>query len=497
MAEVVLTKRNEVYLDVVADPGVAQELSDHFTFEVPGAKFMPQYRARMWDGKIRLFNMMTRELYVGLKAHVEDYCRKNGYTVDASGIDAPSENVTDAKLQAFIETLNLTAHGKSIEMRDYQREAALHAITQERALLLSPTSSGKSLIAYVVTRWRDAQRGRTLILVPTVGLVTQMYGDFADYASKDPRWNPDDKIVTIHGGKEKTSNAAVVISTWQSIYKMSRDFFNSFDLIIGDECHLFKSKSLTGIMHKATQVPRRVGMTGTLDGSQTNKLVLEGLFGPVKQVTTTKKLMDEGSVSSLKIKCLILNYTDEEKKLAKKYTYPEEMAFLVTHPKRNKFLVNLALSRTGNTLMLFQFVEKHGQVLYDTINARAEDGRQVFFVHGGTEASDREAVRKLTETQNNAIIVASSGVFSTGISIRNLHNIIFASPSKSRIRNLQSIGRGLRKSDTKDSCKLYDVADDLSVKGYKNYTLLHMIERVKVYASEQFTYKLIQVPLNG
>ncbi len=172
------------------------------------------------------------------------------------------------------------------------------------------------------------------------------------------------------------------------------------------------------------------------------------------------------------------------------------MELLVTHPKRNRFIRNLALNCKGNTLVLFQYVEKHGKILYEMIQEAAHENRKIFFIHGGTDTEDRESIRAIVENETDAIIVASFGTFSAGVNIRNLHNVIFASPTKSRIRNLQSIGRGLRVSDTKSTCNLYDIGDDLSWKKSKNYTLNHLIERVKIYSEESFDFKLVKVPLH-
>ena len=173
--------------------------------------------------------------------------------------------------------------------------------------------------------------------------------------------------------------------------------------------------------------------------------------------------------------------------------YQEEMDWLVTNPQRNKIITNLTIAQTGNTLVLYQFVEKHGAVLHKMVSERVNSERMVFFVHGGTDTEQREEIRHLTETQKDAIIIASYGTFSTGINIRNLHNVVFASPSKSRIRNLQSIGRGLRKGNQKEACNLFDVGDDLSWKSKKNFTLNHMLERIKIYNEESFNYKIAKV----
>ena len=486
---ITVTKKNEVHLKIQTDPGIAQELSDFFTFEVPGARFMPLYKNRMWDGKVRLFSMYTNELYVGLLKYLLDFAKTLEYDVDVK-IDDLGENVD---VEGFTKLLKLQSGGKDIQIRDYQIDAIKHALSNTRSLLLSPTASGKSLIIYSLIRYHQSRGRKQLIVVPTTSLVEQMYGDFQDYATADT-WKAPENCHRIYGGKEKSNDYDITISTWQSIYKFPKKWFEKFDVIYGDEAHNFKSKSLTTLMNKCTNAPYRIGTTGTLDGTQTHKLVLEGVFGPVHKVTTTKKLMEDKQLADLKIVCCTLNYTkDEERKFITKSTYQEEIDWIVTNPQRNEIIKNLTIAQDGNTLVLFQFVEKHGVVLHEMIKKSVKEGRKVFFVYGGTDTEVREEIRAITEKQDDAIIIASYGTFSTGINIRNLHNIVFASPTKSRIRNLQSIGRGLRRGDQKVQCKLFDIGDDLSWKSKKNYTLNHLIERVKIYNEEGFDYKLVKI----
>jgi superfamily II DNA or RNA helicase len=494
MSDIKIRKKNEVYLNIDAEPSIAQELNDHFSFDAPGAKFHPLYKSRMWDGKIKLFSMFTKELYVGLKDYVDNFAKERDYTVDYSEYVHTADKCTIEQVREFVVNLNVASKGEPLELRDYQIEAIHKAISDGRRLLLSPTGSGKSYIIYCLIRWHEQFSRRQLILVPTTSLVEQMYSDFQDYSSLNG-WKTSNHCHRIYGGHEKSNEYDVVISTWQSIYKLPKTFFENFQAVYGDEAHLFKAKSLTGILNKCPGAPYRVGTTGTLDGTHTHKLVLEGLFGPVYKVTTTKKLITSKTLADLQIYNLILDYPDECKKGLKGKTYQEEMDFLVQYEPRNKFIRNLTLKQEGNTLVLFQYVEKHGKKLHEMISEKAADGRKVFFVYGGTDTEQREQIRALTEQQKDAIIVASYGTFSTGINIKNLHNIIFASPSKSRVRNLQSIGRGLRTSGTKTSCNLYDIGDDLTWKSKKNYTLLHMIERIKIYNDEHFDYKLLKVPL--
>ena len=478
-------QKDSVYLKVDTDLSTDQEICDFFTFDVPGAKFMPLYRNRMWDGKARLYSMYTKELYVGLLPYLKDFATTLDYEIEVDIKDISEQ--TDVK--KLTDSLRLQANGKAIQIRDYQRDAVDHCIREGRSLLLSPTASGKSLIIYSLVRYHQARGRKQLIVVPTTSLVEQMYGDFEDYATVDT-WRVSENCHRIYGGKEKSNEYPVTISTWQSIYKYPKAWFKDFDVFYGDEAHLFKAKSLTTLMNKCTNTPYRIGTTGTLDGSKTHKLVLEGTFGRVHKVTTTKKLMDDKQLANLKIICCTLNYKDAEKKDMKKKTYQEEIDWIVTNPQRNAIIKNLTIAQDGNTLLLFQYVEKHGRVLYNMLK---DEDRSVFFVHGGTDTETREEIRALTEKEANAIIVASYGTFSTGINIRNLHNIVFASPSKSRIRNLQSIGRGLRIGDKKVVCNLFDIGDDLSWKSHKNYTLNHLIERIKLYNEEGFNYKLVKI----
>ena len=369
--------------------------------------------------------------------------------------------------------------------RSYQVEGVYDALRHNRKLLISPTASGKSLMIYSIVRYFVEKGKNTLIVVPTTSLVEQMYKDFADYG-----WDVGSFCHKIYAGKERETDSQVIITTWQSIYKLPRKYFERFSVVVGDEAHQFKSKSLISIMTKLADAKFRYGFTGTLDGTQTHKWVLEGLFGPSYKIIKTDELMKKGHVATLDINVLLLKHPPN-----KFETFEDEIQYIINHDRRNKFIRNLALDLKGNTLILFARVEGHGEPLYNLINSNSLEQRHVFFVHGGVDTEDREKVRSITENENNAIIVASYGTFSTGINIKNLHNVIFASPSKSRIRNLQSIGRILRKGNNKTKATLYDIADDISFKSRKNYTLNHLIERIKIYNEEKFNYDIVNIPL--
>ena len=483
MVNIIIQKKNEIYLKIETEPHIHQELSEYFTFEVPGAKFMPQYRSKYWDGKIRLYSNHNGEIYVGLLDKLVSWAKKSEYTVefkDNKFYGSPFEE------NEMISVEGVSDYMKSIsrhEPRDYQVNAVYDALRYNRKLLISPTASGKSLMIYSIVRYFVEKEHNILLIVPTTSLVEQMYKDFEDYV-----WSAEEYCHKIYSGKEKSTNKNVVITTWQSIYNLPRSFFENFDVVIGDEAHQFKSKSLVGIMTKMDNTKYRFGFTGTLDGSQTHKWVLEGLFGPSYKVTQTQELIEKGYLSKLQIKVLLLKHNEHQFN-----EYEEEIQYLITHDKRNKFIKNLSLDLKGNTLILFNRVETHWQPLYEMINNSAAKDRKIFFVYGGVDAEEREKVREITEKENDSIIVASYGTFSTGINIKNLHNIIFASPSKSRVRNLQSIGRVLRKGENKNKAVLYDIADDITYKSKKNYNLNHLIERIKIYNEEKFNYEIIQI----
>jgi len=490
--KITIEKVNHVHLRVFSDPSVEQELSDFFTYEYPGARFTPQYKARLWDGKVRMYDMYRKSLYVGLLRYVQEFAERNKHELEYVNDVVTTTDITPEQVMEYAKWLNPMGHGKPIEIRDYQVEAVTEAIRNERILLLSPTASGKSFIIYTTMRHHLEAGRKCIIIVPTTSLVEQLFADFEDYSSANG-WKPSYHCQKLYSGFSKDFTKDVLITTWQSVYLQPKSWFQNFDVIFGDEAHQFKAKSLTTVMEKMDQVRYRVGTTGTLDNKKIHRLVLEGMFGPVHRVTTTKELMDTNRLATLNITCILLKYDDPTRQSRNKNLYQDEMSFIVSNEKRNNFIRNLALNCKGNTLVLFQYVEKHGKVLHDLIQKKAHDGRKIFFVFGGTATSDREAIRHITESESDAIIIASYGTFSTGINIPSLENVIFASPTKSKIRNLQSIGRGLRLKNGKTECNLYDLADDLHWKSWKNHTLNHFAERVKTYAEEKFTYKLVEV----
>jgi superfamily II DNA or RNA helicase len=485
-----LVAHNATHDYIDADAGILQEISERFTFLIPGAKFNPRVRAKVWDGKISLITPYKPYLYVGLRNELAKFCKRNDYILDVSGVNLGEDDFTIEDAHDFIDTLNLpeTLNGIPFEKkRDYQVEAFVRAVKKKRLTLLSPTSSGKSYIIYLIHRYFNK---KTLIIVPTLGLVRQMKGDFEDYG-----YDSEGNVHQIFSGQDKETDKPITVSTWQSLSGMPASFFNQFEVLVCDEVHGAKAKELKETVEKMIDCRIRIGTTGTLDGMKVNELVIQGLFGPIHKVITTRELMDQGKVADLSIKSLVLIHTDENKKLMARAKYPDEMSYLIRSEARNNFIKNLALSLKGNTLILFQYVEKHGEPLHALITGEATC--PVLYVAGSVELDEREEVRKFINLQTQSITVASKGVFSTGTNIPNIDNIIFSSPSKARIQTLQSIGRGLRLSQRKTACVLYDIADDLTWKSWTNHTLSHYVERVKIYAEEKFSHKSYPVELKS
>lgn len=496
MTTIEIEQKDSVYLKINCEKSTAKELSSFFTFSVPNYQYTPAFRNKFWDGKIRLFNTTNYTIYAGLLDYIIQFANDRNYQV-IDKTNKPSISITKEQVAKFMnEYLQPYCVDSPMVAHEHQVNAVQNCLTALRSLVVSPTGSGKSFVIYALIRYfldYLPKEKKILILVPTTGLVAQMFNDFKDYSSKND-WDVDENCHVIYAGQSKDTRKRIIISTWQSLFKMNEKYFEKFGAVIGDECHLFKAKSLTTIMTKLKNCDIRIGTTGTLDGTQTHKLMIEGLFGTVFKATSTKELMDNELLSNLDIECVVLKYSEDECRSTKKMIYQDEIKWIVTNKKRNTFIKNLACKLKENTLVLFNYVDTHGIPLYNEIKKHCSD-RNVFFISGGTDVAQREAIRKIVDKESNAILVASYGTCSTGINIKNINNIIFASPSKSVIRVLQSIGRGLRRTEKKNNVKLFDISDDLRHKKYVNHTLRHLNERIKLYTKEDFDYKLIKINL--
>ena len=486
----VIEKINETWIRLSGDDHILFELDDAFKFMIPNAKFNPKVKAKIWDGFIRLIQVYRRKTYVGLFPQILDFCKARNYEVVYNKNDFDKIKIEPADLVDYVKSLNLHSKNKKIEFKDYQYKALLTCLTEKRQIILSPTGSGKSAQIYSVVRFLQEDH-KILIIVPTVGLVTQMVSDFGDYASEDPTFSVED-CHSIYSGKEKSSDKSVWVSTWQSIFRMPPDWFEQFDAVIVDEVHGAKSSSITGIMEKCINAKFKLGFTGSLDKALTHEQMLKALFGNVTRVAFTKDLIDQGHLSNIKIKAVLVKHPEADCKAYVKAEYKNEVMYIIGSERRNAIIKNLTKSLKGNVLILFNYVEKHGAVLNKMLS---EAGCNTHFIHGGVDVDDRDAIKEIVEANNNVVVIASFGTFSTGVNLKNLHHVICASPTKSVIRVLQSIGRGLRKADGKDSFTWWDIADDMRYKSYENHCYKHFGERLKIYSGEQFEYSINEVKI--
>lgn len=487
-------KYNEVYIRVYANEAISNELRDYFTFTVENYRFNPKYKAGRWDGKIRLYNINTNMLYAGLLGILQLFAEKHNYEIKYLNTINELNDYDIDTIKEFTTQLNLHSKGNKLEIRDYQLTGLQYSINNNRGIIESPTGSGKSLYIYALIRWYIENGIKCIIIVPNTQLVEQLYNDFRDYSSNNG-WIVEDNVNRIYSGYEKTNDSNCVIITYQTGIKLPKIWYKSFGCVLVDECHGAESTSITKILNNIVNAPYRFGTTGTLKETKTHLLTLQGLFGSIYKVTTSRELMDTNTLSNVKIKAFLLQYPQEQAKEIKKFTYQQEIDWLISHHERNLFLTRLALYSKGTTLLLFQFVEKHGKILYDMIKSRCSD-RLVYFIHGDIDVKVREQIIEGLKTNENVIIVASYQTLSTGINAPSIENIILASPTKSKIRLLQSIGRSLRLSKNKSFATVYDIGDSLKLgKTRINFSLHHFIERIKLYNAEEFEYKLISVPL--
>lgn len=454
--------------------------------EVPGKDFMPAYRWGQWDGYIEFLNFQSGLFRVGLLFHIIKLCEDYGmpYKLEDGIMEFYFKGIPEEQAQTFLQQTKTHSNQQPLTPRNYQTECVIKALSNKRLLISSPTSSGKSLIIYLITKYlQKNQSGRILILVPTISLVSQLYKDFCDYENcSHLDW------VDCSTNKKDKDKRQVFISTWQSVIRNTdKEWYSNFSTLIIDECHQAKAKSILTISDRMHNAQWRFGFSGSIK-TNTNDLdtfTINSIFGNYHKSTTTKELIDAGLVSNIKIKLIEFKYRENLPELL----YKDEIRYLCGYEQRNNAIVEITKECKNNTLILFQFVELQGKKLFERLKEQYTE-KQVFFVYGDVDVEQREEVRSYCEKNDNAIIVASYQTFSTGINIKNLHNLIFASPTKSFTRILQSVGRGLRLKEGKDKCIVYDLYDLMygDIKNIRtcNYTFKHFLERLKIYKNEGF-----------
>jgi len=374
------------------------------------------------------------------------------------------------------------------EIRDYQDRAVRAALSNHRGILLSCTSSGKSLMLFnIIKSIRKQNFKNILLIVPNIMLVDQMYDDFESYGWQ----NLDKEVERLGGGHEAYFDKPVLISTWQSLQNKEADFFEKFDALFIDECHGSKASVLSKLTKQCINARFKIGTTGTLPTDKSDLLQIKSVLGDVIFELKSKELIDVGVLTKIQIANVIAKYPPEFVKMNKSRSYPEEVKMVEEYEDRNKVL-KLIIDHTDpkhNILLLVNHL-KHVKLLQEWLEKEYPD-KKVSVITGSVSGDERSEIRKGIEEEDGTILLATYATMSTGVNMPKLHDVILYSNSKSKIKVLQSIGRGLRKHATKNLIVLYDVADDLSYKTrtgrvVDNYLMKHWKERMSYYKEQEF-----------
>lgn len=537
--------------DIYKQSDIKVLIADMLSAYVEGYRFTPSYRAGLWDGKERLYKLDENMMYFpkGMWRYLQ---RKIDTLPDKSvQFEYISSTVYDQvsreTFMEFVKTLEMP-----FEPYDYQIDASLESINSGRMTIGAATGAGKSCIIYLIMSWFRHCDMRSVLIVPNVSLVEQMYSDFKDYGIK----NIED-VHRISAGREKHFNHIMTISTWQSLYN-SPALFEDVDAILVDEVHGAKSNVFAEIiMPAAINCKYRIGLTGTMPPGYVDKLKILGALGPHKKFINAQGLIERGLATPVEIKMMYFNYSEADKEFAKKLKkYPDEIDWLNSHRGRNSTIAKYVnqISKSGNTLVMFTkndhgktLLEEFLKVKFGVSNivflekitpkrlAEIPDGVQrvfvntitdkdlktiakagfsteqfvslsqyhVYLIYGKVDSDVREEVRQLLEHLEDAVVFASFGTTSTGVSIKRIHNIVLASTTKSGIRLNQTIGRGMRLHTEKEKMKLWDISDDLSrknkqgevIESSKNHSLKHSEERLSMHLDNGYPIVEVEVQI--
>jgi superfamily II DNA or RNA helicase len=492
------------HVRIECDESTFYELRDFFSFEADGYKFNPKYRYGQWDGRIRLLDY-NRLLPYGLVGQIKKFCSNMSYSVWIDPKIFETEDLTREDFDAWLSKQEIYSGNAKIEPHWYQKDAVYEGLVNRRRILNLPTSAGKSLIQALLARYYlENYEGKILIIVPTTALTTQMANDFVDY-----RLFSHSMIKKIGGGADKAdrakNDAPIIVGTWQTVVKQPKEWFSQFGMMMNDECHLATGKSISSIISGLNNCMFKFGLSGSLRDGKANVMQYVGMFGEIFRPVSTSKLMEDGQVTELKINSIFLRYPDEFTVKLKGKTYQEEVKIITGLKRRTKWIAQLSVKlakKDENAFVMFKHVT-HGKEIFEAIKELGYE--KVYYVSGEVDTETRNALKVMAENGKGIIIVASYGVFSTGISVKNLHHVIFAHGVKSKIIVLQTVGRVLRKHGSKAVATVWDLIDDAGVKPkslntkkkytHLNYLLKHGIDRIQRYADEKFNYVMKTINL--
>lgn len=486
---IILHYYDECNFLVECDIGTHLEIREHVSCYAANYKFHPKFKARIWNGKISFYDVRARLYPIGLLPQVYECAKKFGYEVKLNfDISKFSHKVSDDELEEF----SYKIFKEGFELRDYQFNAIKASLTNKRGVCLSATASGKSAMIYTIFRYLigPLKKKKTMLIVPNTSLVEQMFSDFIDYG-----WTQiNDHVTKLYAGRKPDFSKPILITTWQSIYKQPESFFKDFDAVIIDECQSAKSMSISSVMKKCRKADYRLGFTGTLPTERADEMNIKSSLGPVIFELKSKELIDKGVLSMIYIANVLLRYSDEVIATQKGRSYPEEVRFVESYTNRNTSFdfIFRHIKDKQNSLILCNHID-HLISIESYIRQHFDKKYTIYTIHGDIDTEEREKIRKLIELGENVILLASYGTMSAGVNIKRIHNVIFASSSKSKIRVLQSIGRGLRKHDSKEYVVLWDLVDSLSYinkngREVFNYSMQHWHERLNFYKEQGFVY---------
>lgn len=475
-----IKKLNNVFGTVSTNhPTIMTSLYNYMSLYAPNFKFMPKYKAGLWDGKIH-FMERNGKFPLGLSRYIYRFVQQDGLEIIIDEDITSKLEITQEQL--FETSDNWLADGWI--PKEHQYEGALKSLIYKRGIIEHATSSGKSLTIALICMYalKNNICEKILIIVPSVGLVEQMTSDFLDYGV------PEEYLGKFYGAVKDT-DPKIIISTWQSMCRQT-ELIGEFDGIIADEAHGQKANVVRTIAEKANNAIIRLGCTGTMPDEKSNRWLVEGLFGPVLHQVTAKYLIDNEYAADIHIKIPFIEYSEEIVKKLKGLPYDEEKKWLESCEKRNKIIQKITekhIEKDHNVLILVDHID-HAKILEEKI--RLLSNADVHIVTGAVDPEKREKIRNYTNVNKKVVLIATYGVFSTGISIKRLHSIIFASAGKSKIKTLQSVGRGMRLHHEKTNLILYDIGDALP------FSEKHLKVRIQMYDKAQFKLDMIGIPLS-
>ena len=477
---ITLVKLDNVWGKLITDdPHILEAAVRKFAVKVDNFWFMPAYKAGRWDGKIK-FVQPDGKFYVGIFKKVLHYVKDdNLYNIE---IDPGflNEEETGVFKERFLENISNLEY--PFEPRSYQLRGALKSSFYKRGICEHVTSSGKSFTICLTIHHllQDNPDHRVIILVPKIDLVEQFVENLEEYGI------PTD-LVGKYCGYQKDEDAQIVVSTWQSVYK-KKAFLRNFNVLIVDECHGLKADEVRGVAEKAINADTRLGFTGTMPAPQCEYMLIQGVLGPVIDEVDYEELQKAKQIAQIKINIVQCNYNEQIILENEEEDFTSEKTRVETDVKRNKIICRIAKEYTDkgkNALILVKKLD-HIQDIKDIME---KAGVNYFVVTGETKVKDRNHARHEVEKSGGNVIIATTGVYSTGVSIKRLHCVLFASPGKSKIQTLQSVGRGLRLHDTKSHLHLYDVCENLK------FSKKHLKERLKYYKKAKFDYNIKEVSM--